>query len=167
MKRIAVKTFILIMLAALIPAACTTTSSVKEEDTPVQMANPFRTYKEIESAEETAGFELSVPEQIAKNYSATVYRAISGKMIEVIYKNASLTDEIRIRKAAGNEDISGDYNTYDEDMTIIINGLQVESRGNAGKTQAATWQDGNYSYSITSDEGLSLSSLKKIVEQVQ
>jgi hypothetical protein len=93
---------------------------------------------------------------------------MQGKMLEVIYKNSANEEEkIRIRKANTPGDISGDFNTYDEENTIIINGLQVESRGTSGKTFVATWEDGTFSYSVTSDTGLSLSPLKKIIEQVQ
>ncbi len=158
----------LLLLTALFISACTTSASAVKEETSVQIANPFTTYKDIESAENTAGFSLAVPEQIAKSYSASVYRAMQGKMLEVIYKNSANEEEkIRIRKANTLGDISGDFNTYDEENTIIINGLQVESRGTSGKTFVATWEDGTFSYSVTSDTGLSLSSLKKIIEQVQ
>ncbi len=156
--------------AALLSSCATTDSAQKnsEEDSMVQMANPFGDYAKIEAAEKAAGFSLLAPEEISSIYPAQVYRAISGKMIEVIYPNISdSSDEIRIRKAKDSGDISGDYNSYDESMTLIINGLQVESRGKAGKTNVAVWHDGAYSYAITSDRGLSLGLLREIVEQVQ
>ena len=74
----------LLLLTALFISACTTSASAVKEETSVQIANPFTTYKDIESAENTAGFSLAVPEQIAKSYSANVYRAMQGKMLEVI-----------------------------------------------------------------------------------
>ena len=60
-------------------------------------------------------FSLEAPIEYA-DYNSLVIQAIADDMIEVIYFDAEKTHEgLRIRKAVGTDDISGDYNEYKEE----------------------------------------------------
>ena len=68
-------------------------------------------------------------------------------------------DEVRLRKAKGNADISGDLTKYliTKNMAANINkadSKRVELRGEVNNYHVATWVDGDYSYAITSKKGL-------------
>ena len=63
----------------------------------VEMPNPLVDCNTLEEAQELAGFDISLPDSMPKNYSESVIRAIKGMMIELIYTSNS--DEIRVRKA--------------------------------------------------------------------
>ena len=52
--------------------------------------------------------------------------------------------EIRIRKASGNEDISGDYTQYTDTNIATIGELKVTMKGENGQTNLATWTDNGY-----------------------
>ena len=76
-------------------------------------------------------------------------------MIEVIYQNemdenesTDRADEVRMRKAKGDEDISGDYTAYSETGSLTIGNIQVTIKGEHGNTNLATWTDNGYTYSI-------------------
>lgn len=68
-----------------------------------------------------------------------------------------------IRKSVGTKDNSGDYNVYEDVITVE----QVTLKGNEGKFHLAIWNDGEYSYSISVEEGMSQTELLELVNSVQ
>lgn len=168
------KEVISLMLGALMLlslSACGTRSNQPE-----QLPDPFTEYDSMDEAEDATGFPLTVPETM-NDYSKHTIRAMVGKdnMIEVIYCNDSEDDEatkeneIRIRKAVGNEDISGDYTDYTESSTVTVGNLLVSTKGENGKIRLATWSNGDYTYSIGFYFGTGISSedLNGFIDSVQ
>ena len=156
-----------------------TNNSQSADNTPsVQMPNPFTEYASMDEAEKAAGFSLTVPETM-EPYSGRTIRVMDGEdgfsMIEVIYRKETENgetdddDEIRIRKAAGNEDISGDYIDYAEHSTVTIDNIPVSINGENGKIKLATWCRGDYTYSMGFyfDAGISSEDLEGFVASVQ
>ena len=95
----------------------------------VQAINPFIDTKTLEEAQEIAGFELNVP-GAEDPYTVLNYRAVEGSMLEIIYWDEKGAEGYRIRKAAGSEDISGDYNEYALEKTVTLaDGTTVTLRG--------------------------------------
>lgn len=169
------KKLISLMLGALMSlslAACQNSGSPS-----AQMPNPFTDHATMKEAEKAAGFDLSAPEAM-EHFSGRVIRTMAGEdtdsMIEVIYCNddenpETSRDEIRVRKAAGKEDISGDYTNYAENSTVIIDNLPVSVKGENGKIQLATWSRGDYTYSIGFyfDTGISREDLDGFITSIQ
>lgn len=126
-----------------------------------QIPNPWVECSTLADAEALAGFDFTVPDAV-EGYDGTRYiDAIGHEMIEVIYPGADDTEdvestdstensvEVRLRKAPGSEDISGDYNSYSDEHTAELDGVTVTLRGNDGLVMTAIWTDGDYAYSIT------------------
>lgn len=117
----------------------------------VGLPNPFTEFQSMEDAAKAAGFSMLVPDS-AEGYPDRVIRVLSGdeskSMIEVIYYNDGAEKEFRIRKAAGSEDISGDYTEYAESNTVAVGEIQVTMKGENGQVQLATWTNNGYTYSI-------------------
>ena len=59
-------------------------------------------------------------------------------------------------------DISGDYNTYSNKKTVDVNGDSVELRGN-DKVNVATWSNGGFAYSVSSEQGISETEVAAVV----
>lgn len=112
-----------------------------------QIPNPFVDCKTLEGAQELAGFDISLPDNMPEGYSQSGIRAVKNTMIEIIYNNGS--DEIRIRKGTGSEDISGAYNEYTEADTVTVGSLQVTMKGSDGKVNVAVWFNGGYAFAVT------------------
>ena len=125
-----------------------------------ELANPFVECKTIEAAGKAAGFSLSLPE-LPSGYEVTAYRAMHDEMIEVIAKNGD--KEIRLRKAAGTEDASGDYNEYKTSEEVTVGEAAVTEKSNDDGVHCAVWTDGQNAYSITSDEGLTAETVASLV----
>ena len=126
-----------------------TTNVTQKEST--QIPNPFVEVKNLDEASKIAGFTLEVPETY-EDYKKQVIQAIENDMIEVIYlEEESGYEGLRIRKAKGTDDISGDYNEYRNVETVKVGDYDVTEKGDEGNIFIATWTDGTYSYAIDTD----------------
>ncbi|WP_338976758.1 DUF4367 domain-containing protein [Fusobacterium nucleatum] len=126
-----------------------TTNVIQKEST--QIPNPFVEVKNLDEASKIAGFTLEVPETY-EDYKKQVIQAIENDMIEVIYlEEESGYEGLRIRKAKGTDDISGDYNEYRNVESVKVGDYDVTEKGDEGNIFIATWTDGTYSYAIDTD----------------
>ena len=134
----------------------------------VGVPNPFEIVDTLDEAAKIAGFSLEAPTEYA-DYKSIVIQAIADDMIEVIYFDAEKTHEgLRIRKAVGTDDISGDYNEYKEENVVKVGELEVTEKGNDGNISVASWTDGTHSYSINVDEALlNADDIAKLVETIK
>jgi hypothetical protein len=123
-----------------------------------QIPNPWQEYKTVPEAAKATGISFSAPEKIEK-YTVSYVRALDG-IVEVRYSNGS--NEIRVRKGKGTDDISGDYNVYKNVSEKKIGGNTVTLKGNGGGVSSAVWTDGTYSCSICSENELT----NKLVESI-
>ena len=78
-------------------------------------------------------------------------QAIEDDMIEVIYFNDTDNEGLRIRKAKGTDDISGDYNEYKNVETVKIGDYDVTEKSDGGNILVVIWTDGTFSYAIDTD----------------
>ena len=145
----------------------TTAEAVPSNEYP-QTANPWHDVDDLDAAKEEAGFEMSVPESI-EGYYLSEYRVTDegDKIIEVIFTESDSDIEIRLRKGEGSEDISGDYNDYAY-SSEINSGKSYTVKGDSENVlKLAVWTDGNFTYSVTSDNGLTSEIFNEIVNSVE
>lgn len=150
------KTLLAILTLALL-FSCSSTK--KAEETTSAIANPFSEFSLLSEAENAASFDVTLPD--LEGYTLKVYRVIEGELLEVIYEGEG---EIRIRKAVGDSDVSGDYNTYSKQRMVARKGRTILLEGEDDKVYKATWSDSGYSYSITSDKGIEENFLIQLTE---
>lgn len=122
--------------------------------TPAMRARVLRRVRQSASAEELsrlAGFQAPeldalpfVPQQVS--YS------LIGDLAQVQYRAGE--DTVTCRKAPGQADISGDYQTYAQTEILEIGGIPVTVRGDGGLISLATWTDGDFSFSLASSQPL-------------
>lgn len=90
----------------------------------------------MEKVEQNAGFSIDIPDIIGE-YSMSIIQDLNNEIIQVFYKDKDA--EILIRKGTGTDDISGDYNAYNE-----IDDKVVTEKGNDGVIYLVN----NYFYSV-------------------
>lgn len=152
-----IKNVIALVLGALVAfsvAACGNDSQPASGEN-VGLANPFQACETMDDARELAGFDMTLPE------AADELEAIEGDMIQALYGENG--DEMRIRKALGSQDVSGDYNQYPQTETVD----NVTLKGENGQFVLATWTAGAYTYSISVGEGRSQADMMELVAAVQ
>ena len=143
-----------------------TTNVTQKEST--QIPNPFVEVKNLDEASKIAGFSLEVPETY-EDYKKQVIQAIENDMIEVIYYDENSEHEgLRIRKAKGTDDISGDYNEYKDVETVKVGDFEIIEKGSEGNISVATWNDGTYSYAIdVAEASLTKNTIANLVSNIK
>lgn len=133
-----------------------------------QIPNPFVTCKDLKEAQELVGFSLTPPSQFPNWLNETVFRASkSSQMIEVIFSSADDEKEITLRKAAGTEDVSGDYTQYKEVQAVDVDGVQVTMKGDDGKVKVAIWTKDGYTYAMNMKPGMDCKEVSAMVSTVR
>lgn len=128
----------------------------------VMTPNPYIEYATLQEAADIAGFDLQIPR--LDEYEKAYY-VIDEKIIEVTYsKNGDR--EFFIRKARGNEDISGDYNDYSENKNLQIGERNVLLKGDGGNFSLAVWSENDYTYAVTFDNPAGKEEIISIVNEV-
>lgn len=143
------------------PAQNSSSSSVSDN---AQVPNPYTEYETLDAAAEKAGFKMTAPDSI-DGYDDPIIQVMNKTMIQLIYKNAE-NNSIQIRKAAGSEDISGDFNSYPETSSAEIGGADVAFKGSDSLVSLATWTNDGYTYSVRSDLALTIEAMTALVESV-
>lgn len=129
----------------------------------VRIPNPWTECASLEEAAKLAGFSIDAPEA-PEGYAGRVIQVLKNEMIEVIFQNGD--EMISVRKAAGSDDVSGDYNAYAEVKTVAVGELQVTEKGEDGKIMLAIWTNGAYSYAV-SFPGVTAEAAEAVIAQVK
>ncbi len=162
------KSILAILTLAALCACASAKKQKKDEKAPapqsVGIANPFKSCKSLKDAEKAAGFDFNLLD-VFEDCAIQVYRAIPKQMIEAIYDSES-GDEIRIRKAPGKNDPSGDFNIYTEKSSQTVDGHEITFYANGNKCGKAVWQMGGYTCSITSRDRISVDKALKAAQKI-
>lgn len=115
--------------------------------------NPFIPCESMEEAAGLAGFAMEVPAETAltEQYPVRDITAIKDTMIQVICYDAAGNEGFRMRKAAGEEDISGVYGTYEE-KTLESGDRTLQLRLKEGLVRTICWTEDGFSYAVMTDE---------------
>ena len=115
--------------------------------------NPFIPCGSMDEAAGLAGFPMEVPEGTAlmEQYPVRDITSIKDTMIQVICFDTAGNEGFRMRKAAGEEDISGVYGTYEE-KTLESGGRTLYFRLKEGLVRTICWTEDGFSYAVMTDE---------------
>ena len=139
------------------------TISKSEEDS-TQIPNPFTKYESVDEAKKALDFDAKLPSYIPAGYEFDYTSTMGKSFIQVSYKNGD--NKILIRTAKEEGDISGDSNVYKNEETVRIGEFSVKVRGNDG-VSCATWNDGEYAYSVYADKGHDIAEIEKIIGSIK
>ncbi len=126
-----------------------------------EIANPREEYgssmESLAEAEKAVGFSLTLPGDI----SPENFVVISGEILEVDFSGGYL------RKAAGSDDISGDYNEYSVTEAKTPAGKAVTLKGSGGKIMLALWAENGYTYCVGIADGLGEADMLALADAVK
>lgn len=128
----------------------------------IQITNEIVKAESPEALAQLVGFPLpSIPE-LPFEPQAIVYSSYWNKMAQITCSGAENTAVLRM--TPGTEDCSGDYTDYKAEQTLKLNDFSIVLKGQDGTSfQLAVWSDGEYSYSIKMDQGISAEQWKEII----
>ena len=113
---------------------------------------------------EQAGFQVTDLTGLPFEAENTTYTWCWGEFAQIEYTGNA--DTVLYRRAAGNDDISGDYNEYEQVKTEQIGNVTITVKGNDSKYYLATWQADGYTYSVSDEQGLELDKFVQMIESV-
>lgn len=123
--------------------------------------NPFAEAASLDELYKDAGYAFKMPYSLPEGYSLSGCALIDGTLVQITYDNGA--DTILYRTEKSSEDISSDYNTYPNTVTVDVNGITADARGFSGKYYSTVWQEGESSYAIGSTGGLAEEDVKNII----
>ena len=129
----------------------------------VQIPSPFIDCASLAEASEVAGFEMRAPKSVG-DYDRVFISAIDRELIDVLYESGDAT--VRVRKGAGTEDISGDYNSYAETAVSEVDGMEVTMKGDAEKVNLAVWTSGAHTFSVSASAGMSRGEMADLIREI-
>ena len=132
----------------------------------VQISNPFVTCDTLEEAVEIAEIELTLPQQLPDWVKVTAYRAAVAKdLIEVVYASSEdyTGNEIRIRKAPGDKDIGGVYDSTGTVQEVTVGERTVSMTCEGELAYIATWLENGYTYFVRVVDGMSQQEMSDLI----
>lgn len=126
----------------------------------VQIPNPWTEYQNADEMAQAVGFEFRAPDT-ADGLPVDYYQAMDG-LAEIDYSDG--VRSITLRKGTGTDDKSGDCNSYAEEGTLTVGDHTLTVKGSDGIINLAVWNDGEYTYSISSADRLSEDAVTAIAE---
>ena len=144
-------------------------STAAAADGTAEAANPWIDVRDLKEALKETGVELKAPEEIGDFHLSHVQVIQDGGIVQVFY--GSLADQTEtqalLRKAKSMEDISGDYTVYPEDRRVSDSEGEVRLRGQDGRVYLATWQRGDYAYSLSLAQGMEEAKVMEVIAEIQ
>lgn len=159
-------TLVTSLILVLSMAACGTQEKAPEIGGQVQIPNPFVTCENLNDAAAIAGFEMTLPAKLPNWVADTEIRAVENQMIEIIYSGTK-NQELRVRKANGQEDISGRYDSFENVEEITVNDRTMTMKGNGDQVNVAIWTDGEHAFSVVSEEGMDQTHLEEMISGIR
>ena len=130
----------------------------------VQITSPIQEFETLQEAEQSAGFSLALPEEFDSAEDAA-YVIVSGTILEV--SGTADGSPFCVRKGKGTEDISGDYNSYDEVKQVQIAGTEWTCSGNGGQIFLMTKEEDGFSYALSFEQGIRPETAASYAEQIR
>lgn len=118
----------------------------------------------VAELEHELGYPIKAPQNPPDGYRISGMSVLFGEMAEILY--TSEDDMIYYRTAKASGDISGDYNLYSDQETILAGEREITIKGNDGKYHNASWNEGEEAFSIYSTAGLERDVLISLAEHV-
>ena len=140
---------------------------VESESELTQIPNPWIDCTTIKEAEEKAGFEITVPDEV-NGYEEKFISVMEKEIIQVDFRHGD--ESIYFRKglkATEGDDISGDYREADAVEQVEIDGRTVNFKEAEGKILTVVWTDGDYCYAISSSAGIEAESMTGLVQSLK
>lgn len=123
----------------------------EEQDPPVLLPPVVEEAASREELSALVGFEVAEDPALPFQVDEVRYCAIGGELAQVSY--AGPGGAAVYRQSPGSQDVSGDYNDYEDVIQAPVGGRTVTLKGSGGSYVLALWTDGASSFSLRLDPG--------------
>lgn len=113
---------------------------------------------------EAVGFPVEDLTSLPFEVRQVTYCSYFNDFAEIDYTGDN--QSLSYRKAKGTEDISGDYNEYQNEKHLTITGLDVLLKGNSEKYTLVSWTDGTYAYALNFEQEVTEEEITTIISSM-
>ena len=138
---------------------------VEETEENVSIVNGMVEVNSIEELAAAVNFPVSEVTGLPFTATKEVYTSYWDEMAQIEYTGEGKTAVFR--KAAGTEDVSGDYNVYTNIKELKAGSNNVTLKGNTEAFTLAVWTDGKYSYSLDIDAGMDENEWMELIRKIK
>lgn len=128
----------------------------------IGMPSPIEEFKTLDEAQKVLKFKVTTPKGISEQFKVKYISTISKKTFQICYTNKK--NNVLFRMGQGIENISGDYNVYNTNNIINLDGKSIKLSGNDKLINLATWKINDMSYSISVDNGMEKDDIINIIK---
>lgn len=128
-------------------------------------SSPYVEYNSVDELKENVNINAKMPDKI-KSYKSYSYSVAFSNMVEIQYSNGSDNILYRLEKGEVAEDISGDYNNYENIKKLTVDNTEVTIKGNEDVYKVAVWYKNGVNYSISSEQGLKIEDIQNLINEI-
>lgn len=133
-----------------------------QDDDLTQAVNGIEECTSLDELAAKVNFTVTELKELPFTSEQVSYLSFWNTLAEIDYDGSD--NSITFRTSREKEDNSGDYNVYETNETVTINGISVTLKGNNQTYSLAIWQNGEYSYSISLKKGISKEDLTALLK---
>lgn len=128
-------------------------------------SSPYVDYNSVDELKENVNINAKMLDKI-KNYKSYSYSVAFSNMVEIQYSNGSDNILYRLEKGEVAEDISGDYNIYENIKKLTVDNTEVTIKGNEDVYKVAVWYKNGVNYSLSSEQGLKIEDIQSLINEI-
>ena len=128
-------------------------------------SSPYVEYNSVDELKENVNINAKIPDKI-RNYKSYSYSVAFSNMAEIQYSNGSDNILYRLEKGEVAEDISGDYNDYENIQKLTVDNTEVTIKGNEDTYKVAIWYKNGVNYSLSSEQGLKIEDIQSLINEL-
>lgn len=132
---------------------------------PIQVVPDIVEYTSSDELSKGVGFMVREVRTLPFDAHRIQYFAYWKKLAHIVYEGNENT--LIFRMSAGSDDISGDYNNYNDVKSFKLGNNAVTLKGNLKQYNLAVWEADGYSFSVNASTGIPEQELLKVVQSVQ
>ena len=136
-------------------------SSSRQDENLTQAVNGIEECASLDELMAKVNFTVTELKELPFTPEQVSYLSFWNTLAEIDYDGAD--NSITFRTSKEKEDNSGDYNVYETNETINVNGITITLKGNNQAYSLAIWQNEEYSYSISLEKGISKEDLTALL----
>lgn len=161
------KTLVWLACAVLLTGAAVCLTSCGKDDSKktiaeiAQIPNPWHEYDSMADAVKDVDISVTLPDKV-DGKTPSLWQGVKGQLLEVRFG-----DDSSVRKGVGSDDVSGDYNEYEDVYEVNVEGRTVTFKGNYGMVMLAVWQEDGYAYAISIENGVTEDEMIALVAAVK
>lgn len=135
------------------------------QEPPVQVVPSVIEHTSKGQLSKAVGFDVKSVNNTLFDVEQVEYISYEGELAQIIYFGSG--NELIFRMSKGNGDISGNYSEYEQEKIYSQGNEHITIKGSNGAYSLATWNDGEFAYTLELNPAVSEEDLINIIQSIK